>query len=92
MDDFAIRDGVVWAPTHISNTVLKISLATQRSADVLDASHGAIGPASVSFGTSDKDKDTLYIVTDGNLFGNQFAMNGEPVVAPVLLKMSTQGL
>ena len=89
---FVIRDGVVWGPTHTTNTVLNIALASGASTVVLDASDGAVGPASVSFGGSAEDKDTLYIVTDGNLFGNQFATNGQPIVAPVLLRMRTQGL
>jgi DoxX-like family len=88
IDDFAVRatDGTVFATTHLSNTVLELSPGRQGSV-IIGASDGALGPSSADVGRADGDTASLYVVTDGNLFGNRFAMNGQPIVAPVVMRL-----
>ena len=65
---FAIgRDASLFITTHPYNTLVKVTPEGTRTiiADVKDAISGATDAV---FGRGSKDKDTLYVVTDGGAF------------------------
>ncbi len=68
-DDFAIDvEGNIWATTHPLNSVILIRPdGTIRL--IHDHQDDIWGPTSAIFGNGPDDSTTLYIVTDGNLYG-----------------------
>ncbi len=86
IDDFAVAaDGTVFGATHLFNTVVR--LGDGEAVDILTATEGAIGPSAVDIGRAPGDEFSLYVVTDGNLFGRQVGGSVDPVVAPALLRV-----
>ncbi len=71
-DDFAIDvDGNIWVTTHpLNGLVLMRADGTYKL--IHDYKDEMWGPTSAVFGTAEGDKTTLYVVTDGNVFGNEW--------------------
>ncbi|KAK0654964.1 hypothetical protein B0T16DRAFT_395934 [Cercophora newfieldiana] len=63
VDDFAIRNGVIWATTNSDNRVFAVDVKTGRNVVVLDV----LGPTSAAFGRGREDRHVLYVVTNGGL-------------------------
>ncbi len=67
-DDFAIgKDGSLFVTTHPYNTVVRVAPDGTRTV-VADAGDGVTGAVDAVFGTTDADRDTLYVATDGGAF------------------------
>ena len=71
-DDFAIDvGGNLWMTTHpLNGLVLMRADGTYKL--ILDYNDEMWGPTSTVFGTDEGDKTTLYVVTDGNVFANEW--------------------
>lgn len=88
VDDFAFDErGSIYATTHLFNSVLRLDPDGAQTT-IADAATGAVGPSAAVFGRGAGDTTSLYVVTDGNFFGGTFAKNGQPVIAPVLLRIA----
>ena len=67
-DDFAIgHDGSLFITTHPYNTLVKLARDGRRSI-IADARQQIIGATDAVFGTTEADRDTLYVATDGGAF------------------------
>ena len=67
-DDFAIgHDGSLFITTHPYNTLVRVDPSGRRSI-IGDASQQIIGATDAVFGRSVKDRNRLYVVTDGGAF------------------------
>lgn len=80
-DDFAIgRDGSLFVTTHPYNTVVRVAPDGTRTV-IADTNDGIVGPVDAVFGTTDADRDTLYVATDGGAF------TGGPTTRGVLVAL-----
>lgn len=78
-DDFAIgHDGSLFTTTHPYDTIVRVSPKGQRTLIGRAAQH-IIGATDAVFGTSQQDRDTLYVVTDGGAFTGGPKTRGELV-------------
>ncbi|KAK5653750.1 hypothetical protein OQA88_7906 [Cercophora sp. LCS_1] len=80
LDDFAIRNGIIWVATNSpDNKVFAVDINTGQYVVVLNVA----GPTAAAFGRGKDDKDVLYVTTNGGLRGapNGVAPEGGKVVA-----------
>lgn len=78
-DDFAIgHDGSLFITTHPYDTVVRVSPKGQRTI-IGGAAQHIVGATDAVFGTSQQDRDTLYVVTDGGAFTGGSKTRGELV-------------
>lgn len=84
-DDFAIgHDGALFIATHPYNTLVKVAPDGRRSI-IADDKQEIIGATDAVFGRGPKDRDTLYVVTDGGAF------NGGPKTRGALVAIKPYG-
>lgn len=83
-DDFAITaNGNVFVTTHPYNTVVRLAPNGRRTI-VGDVRQGIVGATAAALGRTEKDRNTLYVVTDGGAF------TGGPTTRGQLVALSVQ--
>lgn len=76
-DDFAIgQDGSLFITTHPYNTVLRVSPGGERTIVGKQEQH-IVGATDAVFGKTARDRNTLYVVTDGGAFTGGPKTRGE---------------
>jgi sugar lactone lactonase YvrE len=76
-DDFAIgRDGALFVTTHPYNTVVRVMPDGKRTIIGKSEQH-IVGATDAVFGKGEKDRETLYVVTDGGAFTGGPKTRGE---------------
>lgn len=82
-DDFAMDvSGAIYVTTHPGNSLIYID-SRGHSQTLLDAQGGMIGPTAAAFGRG-RERNILYVVTDGGLTGVQFGIPTPTADAQVL--------
>ena len=82
-DDFAIgQDGSLFITTHPYNTLVRVAPDGQRTI-IGKAEQHIVGATDAVFGKTDKDRTTLYVVTDGGAFSGGPNTRGELVAVQV---------
>lgn len=78
-DDFAIgTDGSLFVTTHPYNTLVRIAPDGRRSI-IADARQQIVGATDATFGRTEKDRDVLYVTTDGGAFNGGPRTRGQLV-------------
>lgn len=78
-DDFAVgADGSLFVTTHPYNTLVRIAPDGRRSI-IADARQQIIGATDAAFGRTEKDRDILYVATDGGAFNGGPRTRGQLV-------------
>ncbi|WP_088888957.1 SMP-30/gluconolactonase/LRE family protein [Leptolyngbya ohadii] len=68
IDDFAFDvDGTLYAATHIYNSVIQIT-PDGKITTIAEAAQGVIGSTSIAFGRTERDRTSIYVVTNGGMF------------------------
>ncbi|KAK4443380.1 hypothetical protein QBC34DRAFT_443427 [Podospora aff. communis PSN243] len=68
LDDFVVGEGgVVYVATNLGNTVVAVDVESGSSVVVLEV----YGPTAVALGRGERDREVLYVVTDGGLMGSR---------------------
>lgn len=68
IDDFAFDvDGTLYAATHIYNTVIQIT-PDGTITTIAEAAQGVTGSTAIAFGRTQRDRTSIYVVTNGGMF------------------------
>lgn len=68
IDDFAFdADGNLYGATHIYNSVVQIT-PDGAITTIAQAEQGVTGSTAIAFGKTDRDRSSLYVVTNGGMF------------------------
>jgi sugar lactone lactonase YvrE len=67
LDDFAFdQQGNLYATTHVYNSVVRISPIGEVTI-IAEATEGMVGSTALAFGRSERDRTSIYVVTNGGM-------------------------
>lgn len=84
LDDFAFSsNGTLYGTTHINDSVITIAPDGQQRT-LATEEQGVTGSTDLAFGVLERDRQSIYVVGDGGIFG---AESAEDIVAPELVRI-----